>query len=240
MEIRQAVILVGGRGERLMPLTDTVPKPMVPVLGKPFLERLVILLRDNGIRKFLFLAGYLGEKIEAYFGNGEKWGISIKYSFEKEPLGTGGALRLAQDKLDGRFFLLFGDSYLPGNYAAMFDSTVKSKRKVVLAVYDNAEDTGVPFNVKLDKISGLVAEYNKRKDNPADFDHCDAGVIVVEKSVVEMIPDNKKVSFEESIYPALIQQKELGYYICGQRFYDIGTNERLKVFEAYIAKEKRK
>lgn len=239
MEIQQAVVLVGGRGERLRPLTDSIPKPMIPVCAKPFLEHLIILLKDNGIKRFLFLTGYLGDKIKSYFNEGNKWGVRIDYSFEKKPLGTGGALRVAGDKLEDKFFLLFGDSYLPIDYKEMSDCFVVSKKKVILTVYDNFDDTGVPFNVRLDKARGVVAAYNKRKNNPKNFDYCDAGVIAVDKEVVRSIKNKNPISFEESIYPLLIKEGELGYYVAKNRFYDIGTIERLKLFERYISEGRR-
>lgn len=235
MVAQQAVILVGGRGERLRPLTDNIPKPMVIVSGKPFLEYLIVLLKNNGIKKFLFLAGYLGDKLKSYFNDGNNWGVTIDYSFEKEPLGTGGALRLAKDKLENKFFLLFGDSYLPIDYGKMFESFEISKKKVFLAVYDNFDDTGVSFNIRLDKARGVVGVYNKSKDNPKNFDYCDAGVIAMDKKAVGLITEESPISFEESIYSRLIKDEELGYYIAENRFYDIGSIERLKLFERYIS-----
>lgn len=234
-ETQQAVILVGGRGERLRPLTDNIAKPMVVVNGKPFLEHLILLLKNNGIKNFLFLVGYLGDTVKSYFNDGNKWGVSIDYSFESEPLGTGGALRLAGDKLEDKFILLFGDSYLPIDYKRMFDSFKISKKKAFLAVYDNSNNTQVPFNVKLNKAQGVVSAYNKIEGSMKNFDYCDAGAVAVDKEAIKLITDKDPVSFEESIYPILIKQGELGYYIAENRFYDIGTIERLKVFENYIS-----
>lgn len=234
MNISQAVILVGGRGERLRPLTDDIPKPMVAVAGKPFLEHLILLLRENGIRKILLLTGYLGNKIKDYFDNGHKYGIEIDYSFEENPLGTGGAVRLAKDKLEEYFFLLFGDSYLPMDYNRMADKYIESKKKAMLTIYDNSDDTDVPFNIKVDKGEKKVSLYNKRKDNPPEFNYCDAGVIALNRQVIDLIKEKMPISFEEAIYPRLITEGELGYYVAESRFYDIGTIERLKIFEQYI------
>ena len=236
MKITQAVILVGGRGERLMPLTNNIPKPMVAVAGKPFLEYLILLLKENGIRKILLLTGYLGNKIKDYFDKGCRWGIEIDYSFEENPLGTGGAVRLARDKLESDFFLLFGDSYLPISYNCMAKEYKKNKKQALLAIYDNSENTDVPFNVMIDKNKKVVTVYNKKKDNPSSFNYCDAGVIAVNREVVDLIEEKEFTSFEEAIYPRLIEQGELGYYIAEKRFYDIGTIQRLKVFERYISK----
>lgn len=235
----QVVILVGGMGERLKPLTNNVPKPMVEVAGKPFLEHLLIFLKKNGISKFLFLAGYLGHIIKDYFGNGNKWDVEIEYSFENKPIGTGGALRLAKEKLNETFFLLFGDSYLPINYRQMASKYISSKKKVMLAVYDNTDDTDVPFNIRLDKDKKVVATYKKGGNNPPTFNYCDAGVLIVNREVVKLIGNKTPISFEKAIYPRLIAEKELGYYIAECRFYDIGTIERLKTFEEYILKNEK-
>lgn len=231
----QAVILVGGKGERLKPLTDRIPKPMVDVAGKPFLEHLVILLKKNGVKRFLFLAGYLGDIISDYFGNGNKWGVTIDYSFEDKPMGTGGALRLAMDKLDEDFLLLFGDSYLPIDYMRMASEYRSGTGKAILAVYDNAENTTVPFNIVLDKSRKEVSVYNKAKDNPLPFNYCDAGVLIVNKTAIDLISENKPMSFEEVIYPRLVAGKQLGCFISEHRFYDIGTIDRLNEFKEYIS-----
>jgi len=233
MMIKQAVILVGGRGERLRPLTDNIPKPMVLVNGKPFLEHLVLLLKENGIADFLFLTGYLGEKIYDHFKDGKSFGVKIEYSFEKIPLKTGGALKAAKEKVSTNFFLLFGDSYLPINYRSMVNEFIKSGKKVMLAIYDNAEDTSVPFNVKLSEDAKSIAVYNKRKDNSPDFKFCDAGVLALHESVIDFI-EHSPSSFEEEVYPKLIKNSTMGYYKAENRFYDIGTIERLKVFERYL------
>lgn len=240
MEINQAVVLVGGKGERLRPFTENIPKPMVEVCGKPFLEYLLFLLKDNGIRRLLFLAGYLGGKIKAHFGDGSKWGVKIDYSFEEKFMGTGGALELARDKLESEFFLLFGDSYLPINYIKMADEYANSRKKAMLAIYDNKEDTGVPFNVTIDKSKKIISVYNKGKGNLQGFTYCDAGVVAVNKEVINQIGDKMPISFEETIYPELIAKGELGYYIAENRFYDIGTIERLKDFEKYILETAKK
>ncbi len=232
--INQAVLLVGGRGERLRPFTDNVPKPMVPANGKPFLEHLVVLLKNNGITDILFLTGYLGETISEYFGDGSRFGVSIDYSVEETPLGTGGALYNAKSKLHDSFFLLFGDSYLPFDYMKMASEFKRCDKLVLLSVYDNRENTDVPFNVKLNKNEGTVAAYLKQRNKDPQFTHCDAGVIVVSSSVVGLIGNKLPISFEEAVYPRLIQIGELGYYVSEERFYDIGTLERLRDFEKYL------
>ena len=114
----QAVILAGGKGTRLSPITDTIPKPMAMVNNRPFLEYMLLMLKRNSFKKILLCVGYLGEKIEAYFGDGNRLGIVIKYSYEKELLGTAGALKLAENILEEEFLVLYGDSYLDIDYRA--------------------------------------------------------------------------------------------------------------------------
>ncbi|HKF24702.1 MAG TPA: sugar phosphate nucleotidyltransferase, partial [Candidatus Acidoferrum sp.] len=113
---RQAVILAGGLGTRMRPVTETVPKPMIAVAGKPFLQWQLELLATSGIRSALLLVAYLGEQIEQYFGDGRRFGSSIDYAYELSPLGTGGALRNAEQKLRDWFVLLNGDTYLAIDY----------------------------------------------------------------------------------------------------------------------------
>jgi len=129
-------------------------------------------------------------------------------------------------------FLLY--SYLPIDYKRMASDFIKSMKKVSLSIYDNSDDTDVPFNVMLDQSKRTVAEYNKNKANPPGYLYCDAGVIALDRQAVELIEGENPVSFEESVYPRLIADDELGCYIAERRFYDIGTMERLKDFEQYI------
>src|SRR5450755_506174 len=116
----QAVILAGGLGTRLWPVTQAVPKPMVPVAGRPYLEYQLRLLGEQSIRDIVLLTGYLGEQIEEYFGDGSRLGLSLRYSCEPAPMGTGGALRDGSSLLDDVFLVIYGDSYLPIDYAAVY------------------------------------------------------------------------------------------------------------------------
>ncbi|MDO8490029.1 MAG: nucleotidyltransferase family protein, partial [bacterium] len=117
----QAVILAGGLGTRLRPLTNTTPKPMIPINGRPFLEYTIEALRWHNITHILLLTGYLGEKVKAHFGDGAQHGVSISYSHEGQPIGVGGSLRLAESRLEDNFLLLYGDVYLPINYSHFID-----------------------------------------------------------------------------------------------------------------------
>jgi NDP-sugar pyrophosphorylase family protein len=215
----QIVILAGGLGTRLRPLTETIPKPMLEVCGKPFLEHQFELLRSFGFRDVLVLAGYLGEKIEEYFGDGRKMGLNISYSFDKTPMGTGGALKLAGKLLDDRFILLNGDTLLPMDYSDFAGEFIRRNCLATIAAYDNVLNIA-RNNLKIDG-DGNVLSYNK--DEPDRMTHLDAGVIAVRKSVLDIIPGNKVCSFEREVFVKLIKAGSMTAYVTSTRFVDMGT-----------------
>ena len=222
----QAVILAGGLGTRLWPLTRAVPKPMVRVAGRPYLEHQLQLLKSQNISNVLILTGYMGEQIEEYFGDGSRLGISIRYSRESQPLGTAGALRKASQMLASTFILLYGDSYLPIKYGDALERLYSSGTQGVMVVYDNRQgDSSVKGNVDTDK-EGYVSQYEK--------DYVEAGVLAFQRSWILAIPANTMVSLEKEIFPALIARRQLVALLTGQRFFDIGTPERLKAIEEFL------
>ena len=234
----QAVILAGGLGTRLLPLTEAVPKPMVQVAGKPYLEYQLRLLAEQNIVDVLLLTGYLGESIADYFGDGGRIGLRISYLREGSPLGTGGALREARALLQDAFLLIYGDSYLPIRYGAAVDRLLASGAEGLVVVYDNRlADTSVKNNIELDD-GGLVSRYEK--DSPDRLSFVEAGVLALRRSVVELMPAEGVVSLEKEIFPRLIAEKRLAALVTTQRFYDIGTPDRLAVIEAFFAAEQKR
>jgi NDP-sugar pyrophosphorylase family protein len=228
----QAVILAGGLGTRLWPLTKIVPKPMVPVAGVPYLEHQLRILKEQGIHDIVLLTGYLGEQIEDYFRDGERLALSIRYSREQNPLGTGGALRHARHLLAQDFLIIYGDSYLPIDYAQVLTKLRNTGAEGLLVAYDNRlEDTSVKNNVELDD-SGYVTRY--QKDSTDKLGYVEAGVLAFRRSVVDRMPGEGAVSLEREIFPQLIAQRRLIAYVTTQRFYDIGTPQRLKAIEEVL------
>lgn len=222
----QAVILAGGLGTRLRPLTYDIPKPMVPINNKPYLEYQLNYLKQQGITNIVLLVGYLGEQIQAYFGDGDKWGLQIQYAFEKTPMGTGGGLKNAQDLLADEFLLIYGDSFLPLDYNDLIQAYCKVNADMVLCVYDNSLNTDVISNIALDEADGCVLRYVKDQQD-ATMKYVDAGVMMLNKSVLELIPPEEVVSLEQRIFPLLIVKRAMYSYVTKNRFYDIGTPERL-------------
>jgi len=225
----QAVILCGGLGTRLRPLTLNIPKPMVQVAGRPFMEHQLRYLARFGIEDALILTGYKGEVVEEYFGGGGSLGLRIRYSREEEPLGTGGALVKAGGLLGERFFLLYGDSFLPMDYGDAARTFDDAGRMAMMVIYDNADDTTVPNNVGIDEDALMVIDYAKHRGG---MSYVEAGVLALRREVLELMPSGGAFSMEEVLYPRLIETGEMAAYKSSERFYDIGTEGRLREFEA--------
>lgn len=229
----QAVILAGGLGTRLRPLTDQIPKVMVLVKGKPFLLRLLELLKSQGVNDTVLCIGYLGERVKVFFGERESLGLRIRYSEEKETLlGTGGALKQAQDLLKAHFFVINGDTYLPVDYSELERAFLRRGKKALMVVYENQKDTGVKNNVELDS-DLMVIRYDKESPN-STLKYVEAGVLVLRREVLDLIKERCPISLEKGLYPYLIQQGELAAYVTEQRFYDIGTPEQQRIFEEFL------
>src|SRR5262249_9664829 len=153
-----------------------VPKPMVEVGGRPFVEYIIHHLREQEFRRILMLVGYLGERIEGYFGDGADYDVTIRYVKEPRPLGTGGALRNALDMLEEEFLLLFGDSYLPIDYGAVEASFHSLPALGLMVVHDDpGGETGVLKNVALDG-AGWVSRYEKGTGS-SDLKYVEAGAL---------------------------------------------------------------
>jgi len=226
----QVVILAGGMGTRLRPLTNTIPKAMVTVRGKPFLEHQLGLLKAAGLTDVLILAGYLGGQIEEYFGDGSALGVRIGYSHEQSPMGTGGALKIAEPALEEHFVLLNGDTLLPIDYRALVDAFGGSGTTGLIVAYSNTCKIA-PNNLKLSN-QDLVLAYNK--DDDTGMTHVDAGAIVLDKSVLELIRPGRPCSLEKEVFCQLIRKRQLKAFRTDQRFYDMGSIEGLKQIEKVL------
>lgn len=229
----QAVILAGGLGTRLRPLTEEIPKVMVSVNGKPFLLYLLKLLRSQGISDVVLCIGYRAQQVKDYFGNGESLEVNIRYSEEKEELlGTAGALKQAQSLLGDYFLAINGDTYIPIDYREVEKSFLRRAQKALMVVYDNQEDTGAKNNVVLgDNL--MVKRYDKESPDTS-LEYVEAGVLALRKEVLDLIKEGDSISLEEGLYPGLIQQRELAAYVTNQRFYDIGLPEQRRILEEFL------
>ena len=229
----QVVILAGGLGTRLWPLTREVPKPMAPIAGAPYLEHQLKLLKRLGLKHVLLLTGYLGDQIEKHFGDGARLGLSIRYSREATPQGTAGALRQARALLEEEFLIIYGDSLLPIDYREPIQAFHQSQAAGLVVVCDNRIlDTSVPSNIALNG-NGYVVRYDKDGPSDPDLVYVEAGVLAFQRATLDLLPDGAR-SLEKELFPRLISQRQLISFRAGQRFYDIGTPERLRLIEAFL------
>jgi len=228
----QAVILAGGKGIRLMPLTSSLPKPMVRFHGKPFLEYLILQLRDQGFERVLLLLGYLPDPIRAYFGDGRKFGLSIQYSISPVDDETGTRLRKARAHLDPVFLLLYCDNYWPMDLARMWGRFQKNPAAVQTTVYTN-RDHYSRSNVRVAP-SSLVEVYDKSRNLPG-LQGVDIGYTIVTRGAIDSIPPGNQ-NFEGSVYPALAARGKLAAHETDHRYYSIGDHRRLSLTREFLAR----
>lgn len=222
----KAVLLVGGRGTRLKPLTDKIPKALLKVQGKTITEHLFDLLKKYGIRDVILCTGYLKEKIKEYFGDGSRFGMNISYVEEDKPLGTAGPLKLAKKYLKDSFVVSNGDELKDINIPRMFRL---HKRKnalatIALTTVDEPSRYGV---ARLDG-SRIIEFVEKPQSPPSNL--INAGFYILEPDVIDMIPEGFSM-LENDVFPKLARMGRLrGFPFAGQWF-DIGNIERYKIAE---------
>lgn len=220
-KIRKALILAGGKGERLKPITDEIPKPMLPVQGKPILQHVIDLLKKYGVSEVYLSIGYKGEKIKEYFGDGNRFGLKITYIEEKQPMGTAGPLRLARPYLTETFIMCNADELKEIDLTDMylFHKENNALATIALTTVPDPSAYGVA------RLQGnRIAEFiEKPKDPPSNL--INAGLYILEPEVIEMVPEGQSM-LEHAIFPKIAKLGRLyGYSFTGQ-WIDTGTLER--------------
>lgn len=228
----KAVILAGGLGTRLRPYTKSLPKPMLPLGGKPILEYEIEWVRKNGIKEIVLCVSYLRNKIEDYFGDGKKFGVKIEYAISKKPLATAGQLKTAEKFIDDTFVCLYGDSIYNFSLRNMIKHHKKSRANVTMSLFDYR------FNLKYGVIdtkkSGQVTAWNEK---PEFSTKINIGCYVMEPEVLKLIPKNKEYGMDDVIRKVLSRKKKVSSVTSKNGFIDIGDKDTYeKTNEEYSKK----
>jgi NDP-sugar pyrophosphorylase family protein len=224
-------ILAGGLATRLKPLTEKIPKVLVPVAGRPFLAHQLQLLRAQGLRRVVLCVGHLGELVVREFGDGAAHGVQLEYSFDgPKLLGTGGALKQALPKLGDRFFVLYGDSYLPIAYAPVAECFARSGKLGLMTVYENCgryDTSNVVFR------DGEIVVYDKKVRRP-DMHHIDYGLSLFRREAFDEWPAGQPFDLAD-VMARLVARRQLAGFEVKERFYEIGSHAGLAELEALLS-----
>jgi N-acetyl-alpha-D-muramate 1-phosphate uridylyltransferase len=219
MNLYPVVILAGGLATRLRPITEKIPKALVEVGGQPFIAHQLNLLKSHEIQFVIISAWYKGEMIREFAGDGKRFGMNIQYVFDGDkPLGTGGAIRKALPLLDKPFFVLYGDSYLPCNYADIQSHFEIHGQPGLMTVFRN-EGKWDTSNVEM--MNGQILCYDKKKRTER-MEFIDYGLGLFKPEVFAALPEGQPVDLAE-IYQNLVAAHNLLAYETTQRFYEIGS-----------------
>lgn len=228
--IRQIVILAGGLATRLRPITEKIPKSMVEVCGRPFLEHQIALCKKNGVKEIVLCVGHLWQQIRDYFGDGSRFGVKIIYSVENERLDTGGALKNALPYLDEEFFVMYGDSYLTADWQSASRVFKEYGDGGLMTVFRNDGSLGVPSQIIVK--GNRVIEFTKTDFNP-EMKFVEYGLNIFGRNTIAQISES---SFTISRYfDLLIDKKQLLSYESPKRYYEMGCPEGLAELEQFLS-----
>jgi len=223
-------ILAGGLATRLRPITKTIPKSLIEIAGKPFIYHQLEYLRKQGVGSVVLCVGYLGEMIQDVVGDGSHWDMQVRYSFDGEiQLGTGGALRQALPLLGDRFFILYGDSYLPINFLKVQEAFVESKKLGLLTVLKN-QNKWDKSNVEL--VEGKIIEYNKLLTRP-EMHHIDYGLGMLKRSALDGYSNTQPFDLS-NVYNELSLASQLAGHEVFERFFEIGSNQGIADTQSFL------
>jgi N-acetyl-alpha-D-muramate 1-phosphate uridylyltransferase len=230
----QIVVLAGGLATRMHPETEQVPKSLLPINGRPFVDWQLDRFVASGARSVVMCVGHLGEQIEAHVRRGLDRGLTVGYSYDGEQLvGTGGALRRAYARLEPEFVVTYGDSYLPFDYAApLADLRAHPDAVATMSVYRNRGELG-PSNASID--GDWVTRYDKALRDPS-FDCIDYGAIALRRAALTDIAEGAVWGIE-ALLRKLARQRTLRAFVVSERFYEIGSPEGRADLEQHLASE---
>lgn len=226
------VILAGGLAKRLGNLAQHIPKSLVPICGRPFIDWQIECLKESGVTDFLICIGHLGELISNHLGNGKKFGVNIEYSNDGPiKLGTGGAILAALSKLPDNFMITYGDSYLPTDFHKIKNHFFEKEAGTLMTVYKNKE--------KIEKSNcqfkdGLIQLYSKSNSTEA-MDYIDYGLSILNKSAFDSRKSNSQFDLAELFEDLSLTSNLIGYEV-QNRFYEVGSLQGIINLENYLIK----
>ena len=231
----KAVILAGGLGTRLRPLTNNKPKPMLPVGEKPILEHLIEWTKKGGVKSIVICVSYLRKSIEDYFEDGSKFGVKIEYAISNKPLATAGQLKTAEEFIDDDFVCMYGDSIFNFSLRSMIKQHVMKKSFVTMSL--NEFKTNLPYGVIETSKNGKVVSWNEKPEIKANVN---MGCYIMNQNIFDLIPKNKPYGMDNVIKKVMKKKQTVKGFVTKKGFTDIGNKESYKqACEEYEQKRKR-
>jgi mannose-1-phosphate guanylyltransferase / phosphomannomutase len=224
----KAVVMAGGEGTRLRPLTSNQPKPMVPIVGKPCMEHIVELLGKHGFDDVIVTLAFMPQAIRGYFGAGENHGVSIRYSIEESPAGTAGSVKLAEDALDERFLVISGDALCDIDLGALL--RFHEEKEALVTIGLKSVDNPLEFGIVVTDADGRIERFLEKPSWGQVFtDTINTGIYVLEPEVLRHIPDDRPYDFSKELFPLLLEMgKPLYGFVCDGYWQDIGNLDQYR------------
>jgi NDP-sugar pyrophosphorylase family protein len=229
----RVLILAGGLGSRIRSRYPDLPKPLIPIHGKPFLEHQIEQLRAQGFRDFVLCVSYRADQIVDHFQDGAAWKVNIRYSYENEPLGTAGALRHAASFWEGTCLVLNGDTFVDADFRTLIAAHRAQPDASGSLGLVTVPDTSRYGQVLIDPRQHIRAF--REKDQSLSAGWINAGVYVLEPTVLDLIPSGRAVSIEREVFPVLAASRRLYGFPLDGAFVDMGTPEGLAAMEALLS-----
>src|ERR671933_505485 len=224
----KAVVMAGGEGTRLRPLTSNQPKPMVSIVGKPCMEHILELLRTHGFEEVVVTVAFLPQAIRSYFGDGDSLGLTIEYSVEESPLGTAGSVRLASDRLDDTFLVISGDALCDIDLTRLVEFHREKGADVTIAL--KSVDNPLEFGIVVTDDEGRVERFLEKPSWGQVFsDTINTGIYVLEPEVLRHVPTDRPYDFSKELFPLLLEMgRPLYGYVFDEYWQDIGNLDQFR------------
>lgn len=233
--ITQAIVLSAGLGTRLRPLTDRIPKVMVPLGGRPLLEHHILRLRDAGVFEIFINLHYLPDVIRNHFGDGSRFGVSIRYAYEPKTLGTAGGIKQFEPYLGDAFFVVYGDVYSELDYRSMGEAFFARHDAYCLELIGNTDHPHDSDLVEMDEEMRFMRIYPKPHLSFPSRYKVMRGIFVFKKEVLGYIPSGTYHEIDHDLLPRLLEDEKSVYGYESDAFVkDIGTVDRYRIVEEYM------